>query len=146
MSGNIEKTISSVYSPSENAIYPSALYSDYIAAGTWPKDGIFISDGDVRQFNGGNKPSGKMLGMVDGKLAWVDLPPPTADELIAAATAKKGWLIAEASQVIAPLLDAKDGGYIDDADKPTLVAWQKYRYALTKVEPAKPVWPEKPAE
>ncbi|MDM3169406.1 tail fiber assembly protein [Citrobacter freundii] len=55
-------------------------------------------------------------------------------------------LIAEASQIIAPLKDASDGGYIDDADKPKLTAWQKYRYALTKVDPAKPVWPEKPAE
>ncbi|MFT2716469.1 tail fiber assembly protein, partial [Enterobacter sp. 01-M-05-SI-ECC] len=30
------------------------------------------------------------------------------------------------------------------ADKPKLAAWQKYRYALTKVDPAKPVWPEMP--
>jgi hypothetical protein len=53
-------------------------------------------------------------------------------------------LKADASQIIAPLLDAKDGNYIDDADIPVLIAWQKYRYALTKVDPAKPVWPEKP--
>ncbi|MFK8926525.1 tail fiber assembly protein [Enterobacter sp. 04-C-01-SI_S15] len=33
---------------------------------------------------------------------------------------------------------------MDDADKPKLAAWQKYRYALTKVDPAKPVWPEMP--
>lgn len=59
-------------------------------------------------------------------------------------TAKKSALIYEASQFIAPLIDAKDGGYIDDSDIPVLTAWQKYRYALTKVDPAKPVWPEKP--
>ncbi|WP_368318742.1 tail fiber assembly protein [Escherichia coli] len=34
---------------------------------------------------------------------------------------------------------------MDDADKPKLVAWQKYRYDLTKVDPAKPIWPAKPA-
>lgn len=60
------------------------------------------------------------------------------------ASNKKAALIAEASSMIAPLVDAKDGGYIDDADLPVLTALQKYRYALTKVDPAKPVWPDKP--
>ncbi|WP_302421739.1 tail fiber assembly protein [uncultured Citrobacter sp.] len=59
-------------------------------------------------------------------------------------TAKKSALIFDASQVIAPLKDADDGGYIDDADKPKLVAWQKYRYELTKVDPGNPAWPTKP--
>lgn len=59
-------------------------------------------------------------------------------------TARKSALISEATQIIAPLLDAKEGGYIDDADIPVLAAWQKYRYALTKVDPTKPVWPPKP--
>lgn len=54
-------------------------------------------------------------------------------------------LIAEASQIIAPLKDANEGGYIDDADKPKLTAWQKYRYDLTKVDPNKPTWPVKPS-
>ncbi|MDM2887735.1 tail fiber assembly protein [Citrobacter sp. Cpo045] len=58
--------------------------------------------------------------------------------------AKKTALIYEAAQFIAPLADAKEGGYIDDADIPALTAWQKYRYALTKVDPSKPVWPGKP--
>lgn len=58
--------------------------------------------------------------------------------------AKKSALIYEAAQFIAPLADAKEGGYIDDADIPVLTAWQKYRYALTKVDPSKPVWPGKP--
>lgn len=71
------------------------------------------------------------------------------DSLHAADTAsneaKKSALINEATQFIAPLADAKEGGYIDDADIPVLTAWQKYRYALTKVDPSKPVWPDKPA-
>lgn len=50
------------------------------------------------------------------------------------ATAKKAELIAEATVVIAPLADAKAGGYIDDADIPRLTEWQRYRYALTKVD------------
>lgn len=59
-------------------------------------------------------------------------------------THQKAALIFEATNFIAPLIDARDGGYIDDADIPVLSAWQKYRYALTKVDPSKPVWPERP--
>lgn len=58
--------------------------------------------------------------------------------------AKKSALIYEATQFIAPLVDAKDGGYIDESDILVLTAWQKYRYALTKVDPIKPVWPARP--
>lgn len=85
----METAISSVYSPSENAIYPMDLYSDYVAAGTWPEDGVSITEDDATQFNGGNTPSGKMLGMVGGKLAWVDLPPLTPDEVLAQAEVEK---------------------------------------------------------
>jgi len=140
-----EITMPSVYSPSENLIYQAALYPEYQAAGTWPEDGIAITEEEVQQFNGGNQPTGKMLSMKNGVLAWVDSPPLSENELVAAAVVRKAVSIAEASTVIAPLLDAKEGGYIDDADLPVLVEWQKYRYALTKVDPSKPVWPAKPA-
>ncbi|HHG9999153.1 MULTISPECIES: tail fiber assembly protein [Yersinia] len=71
-------------------------------------------------------------------------PPPTPAELILIAQQKKAELIAHASEVIDPLRDAKDGGYIDDEDIPRLAAWQKYRYELTKVDPSKHEWPELP--
>lgn len=75
---------------------------------------------------------------------WVTDKEAEAAAALLAFNNKKAALIAEASALIAPLLDAKDGGYIDDADLPVLTALQKYRYALTKVDPAKPVWPDKP--
>ena len=52
--------------------------------------------------------------------------------------------MAEATAIITPLQDAKDGGYIDDEDIPVLAAWQKYRYALTKVDLSIPEWPQRP--
>ncbi|CNI22919.1 tail fiber assembly protein p37 [Yersinia thracica] len=61
-------------------------------------------------------------------------PPPTHAEFILIAQHKKTELIAEAAEVIDPMCDAKDGGYIDDEDIPRLSAWQKYRYELTKVD------------
>ena len=80
---------------------------------------------------------------VDGK--WVTDASEQNESLTLSNTQKKAALILEASSYIAPLVDARDGGYIDDADVPVLAAWQKCRYALTKVDPAKPVWPERPA-
>lgn len=56
----------------------------------------------------------------------------------------KQSLISEATNMIATFQQAKDDGYIDDADLPKLEAWQKYRYALTKVDSNNQVWPEKP--
>lgn len=64
---------------------------------------------------------------------------------VEAANQARARLIAEATSIISPLKDALDGGYIDESDKPVLIAWQKYRYALTRVDAEKPVWPEKPA-
>ncbi|MEQ9723084.1 tail fiber assembly protein [Yersinia alsatica] len=63
------------------------------------------------------------------------------------ATDKKAELIAEATIVIAPLADAKNDGYIEESDIPILSAWQRYRYALTKVDVSKAPeidWPAVP--
>lgn len=62
-----------------------------------------------------------------------------------AADEKKAQLLNEATAIIAPLQDAKNDGYIDDADIPRLAAWQKYRYELTKVDASNAVWPTPPA-
>ncbi|NEG94053.1 tail fiber assembly protein [Leclercia adecarboxylata] len=65
------------------------------------------------------------------------------------AAAKKNTLLAAATAIIEPLKDALDGGYIDEADKPVLIEWQKYRYALTKIDPSTIQdvnWPKSPTE
>ncbi|WP_053390267.1 tail fiber assembly protein [Citrobacter braakii] len=71
-------------------------------------------------------------------------PPPTTEQLTDQVRAKIKALISEAASVIDPLKEALEGEYIDEEDKPKLMAWQKYRYALTKVDPANPSWPDKP--
>lgn len=80
---------------------------------------------------------------IDGK--WVTDTAEQNESIVASHTQQKAALILEASSYIAPLVDARDGGYIEDTDVPVLAAWQKYRYALTKVDPTKPVWPDRPA-
>lgn len=134
------------YSASKNAFYPEILKGRYEENAGWPDDAVAVSEEIFNRFLN-TPPEGKCrVAGDDGLPSWGNIPLPTVEENIAAVTAKKQELISEASLIIAPLKDAFDGGYIDDADKLKLIAWQKYRYALTKVDPAKPVWPEKPAE
>lgn len=67
---------------------------------------------------------------------------------MAEAERQKNALLAEATAIIAPLADAKAGGYIEDEDAPRLTEWHRYRYRLTKVDTSTApeiIWPEPPA-
>jgi len=135
------------YSASSNAFYPDILEEDYVKSGTWPNDLVGVDGADYAAYSGA-PPAGMMRGAnADGTPCWVEIPPPTHEQLVEVAEQQKTALLAEATAVIAPLADAAAGGYIDDADKPKLAAWQRYRYELTKVDTGTaPVisWPVKP--
>lgn len=136
--------IKSVYSPSENAVYNALLYGDYIKAGTWPKDGIEISDEDADKFNGGNKPLGKMLAMVSGYLEWVDEPPLSPERQKADAENMKATLRVRADSEINWRQDAVDTGEATDDEAAALINWKKYRILLMRVNTSNPVWPALP--
>ncbi|WP_261372407.1 tail fiber assembly protein [Yersinia aldovae] len=138
--------ITAQFSPSVLAFYPQNMIDDDSYGSELPSDLTELTNEELGQYWKQIPPSGKRLGAVAGRPAWVDVPPPTGEELAALAASQKAALIAQASQIISPLRDALDGGYIDDTDKPKLAVWQKYRYDLTKVDPEDPVWPDKPAE
>lgn len=126
--------------------FPVALKGSYV---DFPDSGALIDDAEFEHFR--NPPDGKELSSdADGRPTLIDTPPLTEEQLATikrrqAATTQR-QLIDEAIWVITPMKYAFDGDYIDDADKPRLIAWQKYHYALTKVDTdtEKPVWPEKP--
>lgn len=137
----------SVYSPLEKAIYPAFMYEDYVKAGTWPSDGIEISDDDAIAFNGSNQPRGKILGMVEGVLSWVDLPAPTQEQIIIEATNTKQRLMENASNIISPLQDSVDLDMATDVETASLKEWKIYRVLLNRIDPndtSNIVWPEIP--
>lgn len=78
--------------------------------------------------------------------AWVDIPPPTRDELIDSAEATKLRLKAQADSEIAWRQDAVDAGIATDEETAELTEWKKYRVLLMRVDTAKPVWPTPPGE
>lgn len=138
----------SVFSPSEKAIYPAFLFSDYENSGTWPSDGIEISDEDAINFRGNNQPSGKELGLVGGVLSWVDLPAATHDELVAAADAKKSRLLDIVSSHTQIWQTQLVLGIITDANKAELIVWMKYAQSVQDIDTSTaPVitWPATPS-
>lgn len=87
-----------IFSPSENAFYPYSLEESYIAAGSWPADGVEVDDAVFYEFTG-EAPDGKMrITGSDGFPIWGDIPPISKEEAIAAAEITKQALIEQANE------------------------------------------------
>ncbi|CQD57211.1 tail fiber assembly protein p37 [Yersinia enterocolitica] len=86
-----------------------------------------------------------MLGVIGGRPAWVDLPPPTHEELVANADAKKIQLKAIVDSEIEWRQDAVDDGSASDKEITALASWRKYRVALMRIDTSKApdiIWPD----
>lgn len=139
----------SIYSPSEHVIYPADSYDDYQRAGTWPSDGIEVSDEDATRFNGSNEPTGKMLDYQNGALCWVDRPAPelTKEQLIVQAEQKKSQLRTAADEEITWRQDAVDVGIATEVEAKALTEWKKYRVLLMRIDTSTApdiAWPTPP--
>jgi hypothetical protein len=136
-----------VYSPSKNAMYAVSMKDDYEAAGTWPADGIEISDDIFIEFSQ-SSPQGKIRTAVNGVPAWVDVPPPTAEQSVAYAENLKMGLLNEATKAIT-IWQTKllMGRKLTDTESASLNAWMDYIDLLSAVDTTKTsdlVWPESP--
>ncbi|MHA6679861.1 tail fiber assembly protein [Enterobacter cloacae] len=87
-----------IFSPSENAFYPYSLEESYIAAGSWPVDGVEVDDAVFYEFTG-EAPTGKIrITGSNGLPAWGDIPPISKEEAIAAGETTKQGLIEQANE------------------------------------------------
>lgn len=121
---------------------------EWIDDGTYaklPADAVELTDSEVAKFYKSVPPVGKELGVIDGRLAWVDLPPATIEELIADAEQKRAQLRAVADSEIGWRQDAVSGGIATEEEAADLAAWAKYRVLLMRVNTAAPAWPTLPA-
>lgn len=124
-----------VYSPLTNGFYPRELREVYDDAGSWPDDGIAVSDIVYREYQTLSPPEGKVrVAGTDGLPAWADIPAPSVAELKAEATATLSALMAKANAAIAPLQDAVDIDDVTEAERTSLTAWKKYRVALNRLD------------
>ncbi|AIR07181.1 hypothetical protein JT31_21980 [Cedecea neteri] len=137
-----------MYAYAKNNFYPFDLRESYEAAGTWPESFVEVED-EVFGMYSGLPPEGKMRGAdAEGKPVWVDIPAPTAEEIIAAAERKKKALLSEADSITADWRTELALNIIDDSDKAKLTAWMVYIKAVKAVDTSTAPdvsWPEKPA-
>lgn len=135
-----------IFSAALNGFLPLAWKEEKEATGSWPDDAIEISYEDYLKFTT-DASKGKILGSVDGRPAWVDIPPPTHEELIASAEATKLRLKAQAGAEIVWRQDAVDAGIATDEETTALTEWKKYRVLLMRIDTSKAPdieWPATP--
>ncbi|XPP73241.1 tail fiber assembly protein [Serratia liquefaciens] len=135
------------FSAKTNSFYPDELLQDYINNQSLPDDVIPVTE-SVFQTYTGQPPAGKARGYdVKGLPAWIDIPPPSLQQLREQAEAQKNQLAAEAEKIISPLSRAEKHGVATDAEKSALAAWEVYTVMLNRVSLDNApdiVWPEKP--
>lgn len=117
----------------------------------FPEDAILMTEDEIATYWTKTPPVGKMLGVEDGHLAWVDLPPLTKEELLAQAEEKKLQLLRDVNQTINdnqwPSKLAL--GRMKDAEKKQFGLWLDYLDLINAVDTSKPSdieWPKAPAQ
>ena len=122
------------YSPSTNSFYPNDLLAAYKDAGTLPNDLVPVDEDVFREFTATPEPGKMRVADSDGLPAWGDIPPPTREELIAAAEQERQQRLAQAD---AAMLDWRTElmlGEISDANRTKLSAWLAYKNEVKAVD------------
>lgn len=139
-----------IYSAIDNAFYPVIYRADYESAGSWPADGIYVTD-DIFYTYSVIPPQGKTRRPgPDGMPCWVDLPPKDKAELISEAERTRQVLIAQVNEFIGgKQWPGKAAiGRLKGDDLVQYNLWLDYLDALEVVDTSTAPdikWPEKPA-
>ncbi|HCU2394894.1 tail fiber assembly protein [Morganella morganii] len=134
------------YSAKNDVFIPASFIAEYEEAGWDFSDAIDVDDDVYLEFI--NPPSGKVrVAGKDGLPAWEDIPPPTKEQLVEQAEAKKQSLIAEVNMETEMLRAKLALGRIKDDEKALLNAWLDYLDLLEAVDTSTAPdidWPQKP--
>ncbi len=134
------------YSAKNDVFIPASFIAEYEEAGWDFSDAIDVDDDVYLEFI--NPPSGKVrVAGKDGLPAWEDIPPPTKEQLVEQAEAKKQSLIAEVNMETEMLRAKLALGRIKDDEKALLNAWLDYLDELEAVDVSTApdiIWPVKP--
>lgn len=118
------------YSPSTDVFIPESLVEVYRDAGTLPIDLIEVSIAVYEEYAAGATPEGKVRRNVEGFPAWVDAPPPTPAEIIAAADAEKARKLEEVASRTELWRTQLSLGILSEKDKAQLRQWMLYAQTL----------------
>lgn len=139
--------MSYIWSPSQKSFYWLGDEEAYKALDIWPDDGVEITEEEHAALL--NPPNDKIIGTVNGRPAWVDIPPPTDEEKENINRAKASALRTQADREISLLTDATDpdimGDDVNPDDVVLLKAWKKYCVELSRITDfVNPTWPVMP--
>ena len=142
-------TATYVYSAERDAFFPVVMRDVYESVGTWPADGVEVDDNCFKLFTD-TPPDGKIRGTTgNGQPAWVDIPPPTKEQLIASAESEKQTKLAHANALTADWRTELALGVISDEDKSRLILWMQYIRNVKAVDTSTAAtttinWPQTP--
>ncbi|MCI4563190.1 tail fiber assembly protein [Escherichia coli] len=115
-----------------------------MSVGGWPEDGVEISSEEYSDLF--PTPAGMYIDTVNGKPQWVDVPPPSPEQLEQAAEIKKADLRLKADMEINWRQDAVDIDEATEKEAADLLSWKKYRVLLMRVDTSNPEWPSVPED
>lgn len=124
------------------SFYPYSMKSDYEASGTWPENGVDISEFVFADFKLSEPPVGTQLGSdPNGNPCWVPIPPPTPEEILAQTEGRRKSLIAEVDSISVVAWNS-----MGSEDQTEWVEYRKALVALPESEgyPMGVKWPVKP--
>lgn len=139
-----------LFSPSTLGFYPIEMKAEYLANGSLPSDVIEVSDGVRNEYNFA-PPEGKQLSSSQNMPVWIDIPPATREELIAAAERKKQQRIIAAND----FMNSKQWqgkaaiGRLKGGELTQYNLWLDYLDALEEVDTSSAPdieWPTPPGE
>lgn len=137
------------FSASLMGFYPQAWIDDGTYEDTLPADIITLTK-DELVYRDGMPPVGKILGSRDGRPVWVDIPPPTREQQIAAAEVEKQSRIDSSNAYMNGKQWAGKAamGRLTAAEKTQYNAWLDYLDVLEAVDTSLApdiTWPVQPA-
>ncbi|MFL6895769.1 tail fiber assembly protein [Enterobacter roggenkampii] len=141
----LEMTIEYVWSPSTAGFYPIVEKERLMAAGGWPADGVDVTGEEYTALF--PTPPGKFIDTLNGRPQWVDMPPPSKEQLISMAENERSAKRSVADNEISWRQDAVDAGIATKGETDDLAAWKKYRVLLMRIDTSKAPdieWPTQP--
>lgn len=135
--------------PSVPTFIPESWKSDgTYTKENWPSDAVLVTEEEAAEYWMTTPPDGKKLGAVDGKPAWVDIPPRTREELIKDAENERKRLLANADKIMIDWRTELMLGEISDDNRDKLSAWLSYKNQVKAVDvttdPEHVSWPVPP--
>ena len=117
----------------------------------WPSDAVLLSEEETAEYWLVAPPAGKKLGVLSGKPAWVDIPPPSRSELITNSERARQRLLIHADKITSDWRTELALDEISSDDREKLSAWMAYKREVKSVSADDAItagfkWPLPPAE